>query len=260
MKYTSKQIAAFIKGVHSGKIKVNSLPKDLYLAIAKELEKALYKGFGGTVSSFSFGTMEADLIAELRSNVYMFSGAKTYQQVRYLSTLATKTKNFSEYKNEALQVFENYNVNYLRAEYVTCIGQGAIARQWADIESTKKMFPYLKYNAVMDKNTAETCRSLDGIILPVNSSLWSKYAPLNHFNCRCILEKIDKFEDVKVMSDVKLRPIVNLLDEKVPEEFKMNSGKSGYVFSQKHPYFKVAAKDKELAKKNFNLPIPKNKK
>jgi hypothetical protein len=37
----------------------------------------------------------------------------------------------------------------------------------------------------------------------------------------------------------------------------MNSGKDGYIFDPKaHPYFKVAPKDKPLAKENFNLPIP----
>jgi hypothetical protein len=47
----------------------------------------------------------------------------------------------------------------------------------------------------------------------------------------------------------------------VPDEFMMNSGIDGYVFKEKgkgkHPYFDVAKGDKELAKKNFNLPIPK---
>jgi hypothetical protein len=46
----------------------------------------------------------------------------------------------------------------------------------------------------------------------------------------------------------------------VPDEFMMNSGIDGYVFKEKgkgkHPYFDVAKGDKELAKKNFNLPIP----
>jgi hypothetical protein len=45
----------------------------------------------------------------------------------------------------------------------------------------------------------------------------------------------------------------------VPAEFMMNSGKDGYIFKEKgegkHPYFDVAPGDKELAKRNFNLPI-----
>jgi hypothetical protein len=40
----------------------------------------------------------------------------------------------------------------------------------------------------------------------------------------------------------------------------MNAGIDGYVFKEKgkdkHPYFDIAKGDKEMAKKNWNLPIP----
>jgi hypothetical protein len=46
----------------------------------------------------------------------------------------------------------------------------------------------------------------------------------------------------------------------VPPLFRMNAGIDGYVFKErgkgKHPYFDIAKGDKEMAKKNWNLPIP----
>jgi hypothetical protein len=40
----------------------------------------------------------------------------------------------------------------------------------------------------------------------------------------------------------------------------MNAGIDGYVFKEKgkdkHPFFDIAKGDKEMAKKNWNLPIP----
>ena len=42
--------------------------------------------------------------------------------------------------------------------------------------------------------------------------------------------------------------------------FKMNPGKDKVIFNKEHPYFDVAPKDKDFAKRNFDLPIPKLKK
>lgn len=42
------------------------------------------------------------------------------------------------------------------------------------------------------------------------------------------------------------------------EVFLQNSGITGMVFNEKHPYFKVPDEYRDLALNNFNLPIPEN--
>lgn len=232
------------------------LPEDLYLAIGEYLEKGLYNGYGSTLEDLDFDSVDYKLLNELRDNVYIFSGAKTYQQCLQMSDLVAGSETFADFKKKAMGVFEEYNVNWLRTEYNTAVGQATQAAQWSDIEQDKETFPYLRYRAVMDANTSEICRPLDGITLPVNSPLWSKYAPLNHFNCRCLLEKIDKYETVRVTRKATVDKITKELDTTVQPEFKMNAGKDGYVFSPKHPYFDVQKKDRDFARRNFDLPIP----
>jgi len=257
MNYTDKQIEELLKRVYEGSIDPSTdLPEDLYLAIGKHLEKGLYAGYGGNMTDFAFGGTDHELLDTLRNNVYLFSGAKTYQQCREMSQMAANSKNFKEFKEQARKVYDQYNVDWLKAEYNTAIGQATQANQWNDIEADKETFPYLRYVAVMDKNTSEICRPLDGITLPVDHPLWNKYSPLNHFNCRCILEKIDKYEKVKTSSEARVKSVTKELNENVAPEFKMNPGKDGYIFSPKHPYFEVAPKDKDFAKRNFDLPIP----
>lgn len=70
-------------------------------------------------------------------------------------------------------------------------------------------------------------------------------------NCRCTVEQL---------SDGDVTDLHGFIPpDDVPPEFMMNSGKDGYIFKEKgkgkHPYFDVAKGDKELAKRNFNLPI-----
>lgn len=259
MNYTNKQIEDLLAGIYSGETDVENLPEDLYLAIAKYLEKGLYDGFGGTISEFKLGGIDYELLDELRNNTYLFSGAKTYQQVREMSSIIADSENFSDFKEQALEIYDQYNVNWLQAEYNTAIGQASQARQWNEIEKNKETFPYLKYSAVIDDRTSDICLPLDGVILPVDDPLWDDYTPLNHFNCRCTLEQVDSFEEPNITPQEDVDNIKEGLDESVNDIFKMNAGKDGYIFSDEHPYFDVASKDKELAKRNFDLPLPKKK-
>ena len=45
----------------------------------------------------------------------------------------------------------------------------------------------LEYSAILDSRTTRICRHLDDRVYPVDSAVWNKYRPPNHFNCRSIL-------------------------------------------------------------------------
>jgi len=254
VKYSEKQIEDLLSGIYDDKINVENLPEDLYFAIAEHLKEGLFKGFGGDLAEF--GGKDYALLNELRENVYMFSGAKTYQEVREMGALLADSENFKDFRDKALEVYGTYNKNWLETEYNTAIGQGMQANQWNEIEKNKSDFPFLRYSAVIDDRTSDICEPINGVILPVDDPFWDEYTPLNHFNCRCVLEQIDKFEDVNVTPKGDIDTLKENLNNTVSDVFKMNVGKDGYVFSPEHPYFEVAPKDRDLARENFNLPIP----
>lgn len=270
MEFTKLQIEKLILGVHLGKINEYNLPKDLYFAIADYLKIGIYQGFGTNLNDLtksvsdgngSIGDLE--LLNELRTNIYMFSGAKVFQQINEMS-LASRLitdegviKPFAVFKKEALAIYEQYNVDWLKTEYNTAIGQAQEAIKWQKIEEQKDVLPYLEYSAVIDSKTSEICRPLDGIIAPVGDPIWKKIAPLNHFNCRCLILQLDKEEGEKRQTG-KLEKLskVQETESKMQDVFKMNAGMDGYIFNKNHPYFKVQPKDIKYAQNNFNLPIP----
>ena len=45
----------------------------------------------------------------------------------------------------------------------------------------------LEYSAILDSRTTRICRHMDGRVYPIDSPVWDKWRPENHFNCRSIL-------------------------------------------------------------------------
>lgn len=245
VEFSDKYIFDLIDGIYSGKYTTDSLPSSLYFAIAKYLKKGLYEGFGGNLTDFD--GKDLDLLKELRDNIYMFSAAKTYNEVRDMSDLLLDGDNvrpFNEFKTEALKIYGTYNQDWLKAEYNTAIAGATMGKQWLDIESNKGILPNLRYSTT--EVACPICSELDGTVAPVDDSFWDTFYPPNHYNCMCVVLQEDS--DVEVTKD---KPDTsNAMDD----VFKMNVGKERIVFDSEHPYFTSAPKD--LGENNFGLPIP----
>lgn len=231
MQYGSKQIENLLHGIYSGKISARKLPKDLYQAIAEHLLKGMAEGYGN-----------GPLLKPFTENLYMFSAAKTFQQVLEMEGLTGLE--FADYKEGAQRIFDLHNKTWLDVEYDSAIAQGQNAKLWEGFERNRENGPTLEYSAVMDDNTAEECAVMDGVRAPINSPVWDTNSPQQHPRCRCTLLQGD-WED----------NIPNDLPE-VDEAMQNNPGKTGEIFSPKHPYFDVPSEYRALAEDNFNLPIP----
>jgi len=255
--YSDANLKKLIEGIYNGLISEYDLPESLYNAIALSMEKAVYKGFGMTLAD-AVGK-DFELLAELRENTFMFSAAKTFQQVKEIQGLmineAGELRSIKEFGQLGRQTFEQWNTTWGNTEYHTAVGQAQSASKWNEIEKNAKALPMLRYSAVLDKNTSDICKPLDGIVAPVGDKIWNKVSPLNHFNCRCILLQEDGTVEATKGNEAKAEEV----ESNMQDVFKMNPGKDGYIFSPEHPYFQVEKKDRDFARSNFGLPLPKNK-
>lgn len=245
----------FFDDVYKGKITPSNLSDKLYLKTANKLKKGVYKGYGGSLKDYDFGSVDEILLSELRENIYLFSGAKTFQQTLEMSEFIHLP--YTEFRKKADEIFTLHNETYLQTEYDTAIGQAQSAQKWRDIERTKETFPYLRRSAVMDANTSPECRILNDVTAKFGDKFWDTRSPLTHFECRCIIEKFDEYEDVKLTPQHEIDAAIEKT-KNINPIFKSNPGKSGEVFNEHHPYFNVPKKYKDLAENNFNLKIPKN--
>jgi SPP1 gp7 family putative phage head morphogenesis protein len=254
MNFTQQQIEELINAIFDGTITTRNLPVDLYEAISQKLLTAL-----GSIE----GTPSPSLLNQLRENIYIFSGAKVYQQIQDISLLVNNNsiKSFKDFRDEALAIYNQYNKNWLQTEYSTAIGQAQFATRWEQIEAQKNELPYLKYVAVIDKNTSEICKPLDGVCLPVGDKFWNINTPLNHFNCRCTVIQFDKTDALQngVTTQAKADKATELISKERQPLFEGNTGKERLIYNKEHPYFDVPKSDREFAKTNFGLPIPEIK-
>ena len=237
MKYSDKQIDKLLKGIYDGTITPEDLPIDLYNAISKYLGSGLYD-INGTISK--------GLIKELSTNLEYFSAAKTYWFTKETSLLTEneELKSFNDFKEEALKLYDQYNINWLEAEYSTTIGQAQMCERWEQIDEQKEKLPFLRYSAIEDANTSEICAPLDGITLPVDDPFWDSNSPLNHFNCRCTLEQLDEFDAVVTTGSKAEKASVDSEELKQPV-FNSNPYRDKEIFNKEHPYFDLPKEGKE---------------
>lgn len=247
--FSEDEIENYLIAVYSGLIAVDQLSIDYHLKVGGKLYEAIEKGFG-KAEPF---TIYAQTFDKLTSNIYAFSAAKQYQQVRIMSRYINKVNeraSYSEFKKLAKATFDEFNDSYLETEFNTAVGQSQTARDWLQFEEDKDIFPYLQYNTQEDVLVRDSHSVLNGIIKRVDDPFWNTYNPLNGWNCRCFVTQLD--EGVETNTD-------NLVIDKkdFPELFQFNSGKQKLIFDPKqHPYFKVGRGHAGLRANNFNLPVP----
>lgn len=256
--YSEEDVKALLWQMVTGKVTEHAIPQSLYFDIAENLRDGLYEGFGGTLLDFTGKDLE--LLTELRENIYMFSAAKSYQELKYIRSLMFDEDgnlvSAREFSQRGQQAFEQWNETWGRTEFNTAVGQGEMAAKWNEIEANQDILPMLEYSAIGD--SCDICKPLDGIIAPVKDPIWRKIAPLNHFNCKCTLLQHD--DSVKATPKKERNRIYDDVTSKMDDVFLMNPGINKYVFFPDHPYFNVGLKDKEFAMRNFDLPIPKTDK
>ncbi len=258
--YSDEQKQELFEAIYLGFISLSTLPKQLYRETAKSLKRALYKGYGGTLIDFKFGSPDHELLSELRNNIYIFSAAKTATQVEEIRNLMFEGKeivSLQEFKKRALTVFTKYNSDWLESEYITANTSGSSGSNWNFTQRHKELFKYLKSVVIMDGNTAQECIRMNGVVAPVDDPIWNHNISPRHFRCRCHEERIDKYDDKeRVTPKAEREKIMRENGKDMNDLFKMNPGKDRYVFSDEHPYFDIGKKYPKQAKRNFGLPIP----
>lgn len=250
IEYTEKQINDLFKGIYSGVINVYNLPKKLYKATAEVLNSGV---------EIEFKKVDRYLLKEIKNNIYMFSAAKTFTQVKEMQSMLTdgnKTLDFKTFKDRVKGTYTTYNEAYLESEYITAITSAHNAINFREALEDKKLFTQLRYTAIMDQHTSEVCKMLNGTIANTDDKFWHSNSPPKHFRCRCHLEKISKYDEVKPYSKERLAEVSKFSDENTQPVFKTNSGITKKIFDKSHPYFNVPKKYKSWAKKNFGLEIP----
>lgn len=211
---------------------INGLDDVMIKLYADKFWSGVTNGFGEDIVSADFNTPDYNMLAQLQKNVWQFSAAKNYQQLRELTAALLAPdgtmREFNDFKTIAMQMSEKWVGAYLQTEYNLAIAGAQMASKWLNISEHADTLPLLKFNAVLDTQTTELCRSLDGTTLPINHPFWNVYYPPNHFNCRSTVDQLQTGH---------ITPEDKIPSADIPKMFRTNLAKTGLIFPEDHPYF-----------------------
>jgi SPP1 gp7 family putative phage head morphogenesis protein len=228
-----KEIERIAKAIYDGDIKAGDVDEELLEKIAKQLTKGLAKGF----KDADYVIKDAEFVAQMERNIYVFSGMKNYQQLKETASLLLdengQIRSFKDFLADVKAINATYNEVYLGAEYNNALAQGQMAAQWKSIEENKDIRPKLRYVTAGDSEVRPEHAILDGVVLPVDDPFWSMYYPPNDWGCRCdVLMEDEDTPNAEPPELPELKPM-----------FEHNVGKDGVIFPDTHPYFDAPKKD-----------------
>jgi len=247
-------IMTIIERVFKGSLKAGNVDEDLQQKQFEELRQAIGDGFDVKMNQVDLDAPDNKMLKELDDNVFVFSAFKNYHELKEMSEQLKDAdgnlRSFASFQQKALEVHDQYNLNYLRSEYENAVASSQSARKWQDVERDKEALPLLRYETVGDDRVRDEHSKLDGITLPVDDPFWNSNMPPNGWRCRCDVTQMTKRAQ---QTDRRTIPEI----EKDPM-FNFNPGKDKTVFPRNHPYYEVQQQHEGLAKQNFGLKKPNN--
>lgn len=214
-------------------------------AYGQKFEQAVNEGM-----KIEYDTPDPELKKHLTQKAYQFAAAKNHAQMVQLTRALVddqgKVRSWSQFKQAAFEINNTHTTTWLKAEYNTAVGSAQMASKWQQIQANKATLPLLQFDAIIDGQTSDLCRSLEGIIKPADDPFWDKYYPPNHFGCRSTVRQL---ANGKVTPDNKI-----VHPEKLPKAFQTNLAKTGMLFPKDHPFF-IGIPDAELKNYVYALPV-----
>lgn len=208
-----------------------------------------------------------DYINRLKKDVWLFSGCKSYIEMKEASGLlfdaGGKLKPFNRFRDDVLDLHRTYNIQYLKTEYENAVGASLMASRWAQFAENADRY-YLQYRTARDERVRASHDKLHGITLPADDTFWDSFFPPNGWRCRCNVvqvlksryEKSDSTEAVQKGNEMMtVRRNDGTINQKATENnqiFRYNPGKQGVVFPQKHPYYTENNNHTESIKQKSN--------
>jgi len=219
------------------------------VALTKETAQVLMDAFNSTLINEEIPEAMAE---KLREDVFVFSGCKTYHELREATQLLTDEdggiKPLYQFMADVKELHPKYNEQYLEAEHEFAIHSAQAAAQWADIQEDGDEYD-LQYCTAGDAAVRPDHAALEGITLPASDSFWTMYMPPNGWRCRCLVKQVLRGKYQRADSDRALR-----LGEQATTDtdnqgrnraamFRFNPGTQQVLFPPNHPYYHNAPEE-----------------
>ena len=181
----------------------------------------------------------AEMRQSLEQDIFIFSGFKTYHQLKEASELLRdsqgRVKSFNQFYQDVSAIRNKYNRNWLHAEYNFAISSAQMASHWAEYQQDEEM-ANLQYRTALDDKVRPEHAALEGVTLPMSDPFWDTAFPPNGWNCRCHVIPVLK-EDFPLSNSQRAQDAYDDMTQGKASIFRYNPGKEGVIFPPHHPYY-----------------------
>lgn len=215
-------------------------------ALVKEYARLFGFAIAPTLES---GVIPPVMMEHLKNDVFVFSGFKTYQELREAAALLLdekgKIKPFHRFYNDITAIKQDYNKNWLQAEYIFAQASAEMSAKWKDFEADMDHYN-LQYRTAHDNRVRPEHKVLHGITLPASDPFWDEFFPPNGWRCRCTVVQVRKGKYPESDSNTAIqqgREATYQAGKNGVNKaaiFRYNPGKQQVIFPPHHPYYEVS--------------------
>lgn len=220
-------------------------------ALVKEYARLFGLAIAPTLES---GVIPPVMMEHLKNDVFVFSGFKTYQELREAAALLLDEKGqikpFHRFYNDITAIKQDYNKNWLQAEYIFAQASAEMAAKWKDFEADGERYN-LQYRTAHDNRVRPEHKVLHGITLPASDPFWDEFFPPNGWRCRCTVVQVRKGKYPESDSNTAIQQGRETTCQAGKNGvnkaaiFRYNPGKQQVVFPPHHPYYEVTQMERE---------------
>ncbi|MPM00634.1 hypothetical protein SDC9_46862 [bioreactor metagenome] len=222
LKGVSKEFDRLANQLRDGAITADDMPVQLSNAIAAE--------FMSGVDPVLKDMPDEAMVWMLRNNIYSFSAAKSFQELQELSAIlldGDKLRSLADFKRKAMQLHNEYNLNYMTTEYNFAIASAQNSARWWEFRENEEAMPMLRYQTVGDSRVRDSHKVLDGVTRNIRDSFWATHYPPNGWGCRCEAIQVSSAEH-----ETYQVPKVG-----IPKPINTNLAHNGIIFPDASPYY-----------------------
>lgn len=206
---------------------------------ARELMDETYRVLHNAISKSITQDVPEEFTAALEQNTFVFSGFKTYHELREASALLKDDKGgfkpFDAFRRDVEKIDNTYNRNYLNAEYNFAVQSTQMAVKWKEYEKDGDDY-LLQYRTAGDDKVRADHAALHNTTLPMGDPFWDEYYPPLGWNCRCTAVQVRRGKYPQSDSAQAIAAGEAATAQPKQKIFRFNPGKQEKVFPPKHPY------------------------
>lgn len=208
----------------------------------------------------------------LEQDSFIFSGLKTHTQITEASSyLLDQNGNVQPYhlfEQKVNKLNQQYNNNYLKAEYHFAVGAGQSIERWESFSDDEDRY-WLQYRTANDDKVRDSHAILHNTTLPKSDPFWDSYTVPNGWSCRCSTVEVLARKHQKSNSEKAIRKgeaattQINKNGKNTLAMFRFNPAKQKKLFPPNNSYTKVVGADAikgELEKEVFKQTFKKQRK